>query len=92
LPAWSPDGTRLAFVNPRSGALVVYGVATGSVIELPVRADTRSAPAWAPDASRLVYLAEDGDLHSVGVAAADDVRLTPEPGLDQDPEWSGAAR
>jgi TolB protein len=91
LPAWSPNGRSLAFLNPHSRGIVLLEIAAGGVSELPVRADLQSAPAWSPDGSRIAYVADDGDLHSIGVTGADDIRLTWEAGRDQDPDWSRAA-
>lgn len=57
-PAWSPDGSRLAFVSRRGGdeaaALYVIAVDGGEaekVLELPASV---AAPKWLPDGRRLV--------------------------------------
>jgi dipeptidyl aminopeptidase/acylaminoacyl peptidase len=66
-PAWSPDGTRIAFtanrrphpdIDFRSGIYVV-DVATGSVTTIAGGADAVFfEPAWLPDGSALVALGE----------------------------------
>lgn len=62
-PAWSPDGSRLAFQRDDG----VY-VTTGPGSERRVAAiDNPGAPSWSPDGSRLAYVAAD----RVWVVAAD---------------------
>jgi Tol biopolymer transport system component len=56
-PAWSPDGSRLAFVSRRSGDEEIYVAAADG---RGVRRLTRSigpdlSPAWSSDGSRLVF-------------------------------------
>ncbi|MCS6870492.1 MAG: hypothetical protein RML95_07820 [Anaerolineae bacterium] len=54
--SWSPDGSRLAFVDQRSQTLFVAAsgsppmpIATGLLVEIP--------PAWSPDGSQIAYAA-----------------------------------
>jgi Tol biopolymer transport system component len=69
-PAWSADGSRLAFV--RGGGLYVAG-AHG---ENPRRvASQASSPAWSPDGRRLVYTSRN-DLFTVAAATGRSTRLT----------------
>ncbi|MEO7888868.1 MAG: protein kinase [Vicinamibacterales bacterium] len=64
-PAWSPDGTRLAYVSRRdgdglAGTIAIYSVSTRDLRELPplklVRAQGLS---WAPDGRSLAFTAVD---------------------------------
>jgi WD40 repeat protein len=56
-PAWSPDGSRLAFVRERNGNADVWTIGadgSGAVQITTTDADER-APAWSPDGRSLLY-------------------------------------
>lgn len=62
-PAWSPDGTRLAYVSFEQKKPVVYvqSLTTGGRQAVAAFRGSNSAPAWAPDGKRLaVTLTRDG--------------------------------
>ena len=54
-PAWSPDGSRLAYVSFETGKPVVYvhTVATGARKAVANFRGSNSAPAWSPDGKRV---------------------------------------
>lgn len=57
-PAWSPDGTRTAFVSQRGGNAEVWAMnANGSgQMDLTVTPGLdESSPAWSPDGERIAY-------------------------------------
>ena len=77
-PAWSPDGTMLAFERNRE-VWVVGADGSGER-----RLATGVAPAWAPDGQRLV-LVQDGRLRIVGLdGSARDLAA------GMDPDWSAS--
>jgi len=64
-PAWSPDGTKIAFTSLRTGTphIFVYDFVDQSLHEL---SDTRYAdvqPSWSPDGSRLAFVRQQPFFH-----------------------------
>ena len=90
-PAWSPDGSRIAFVSDRDGdglRLHLMDPDGGNVRRVPFRTGTAHAdPAWAPDGRRLVVVATvDGAdwLYVVDADSGASGRL----GTGAQPAWS----
>jgi Tol biopolymer transport system component len=57
-PAWSPDGSRIAFASDRAGSYDIYTMASGDgryVHRLTADASAESDPAWSPDGSWIAY-------------------------------------
>jgi len=84
--AISPDGSRVAWVEPESGTLTIFvkGAAPQSKTE---RIGEGRSPAWSPDGKRIAYLSE-GQLHVVGANGKGAKKLTSLTGFITDPEWS----
>lgn len=97
-PIWSPDGSRLAFVSDRGGALDVYTMR-------PAGSDQRQLthheggrglatfPSWSPDGSEIVFDASNpaGDavgasLYRISAGGGEVTRVTR--GYDYRPTWS----
>ena len=106
-PAWSPDGREIALVSERSGVPTGRGTLSELwVVTLESGARRRVVeidamhPAWSPNGSRIVFWGVDRttdfrrDLWIVPTAGSDrePVRLTDDPALDWDPEWSPDGR
>ena len=65
-PAWSPDGSKLAYVTFESGrsALVIQTLANGAVRQVASFPRHNGAPAFSPDGSKLAFaLSKTGSLN-----------------------------
>ncbi|OSM96417.1 Tol-Pal system beta propeller repeat protein TolB [Lonsdalea populi] len=65
-PAWSPDGTKLAYVTFESGrsALVVQTLANGAIKQVASFPRHNGAPSFSPDGSKLAFaLSKSGSLN-----------------------------
>jgi len=94
-PAWSPDGTRLAFTvyHDRTSYGEIHVInADGSA---PTRLTQNTAgdgqPAWSPSGDQLAFTStRDGnsEIYVMSTDGSAPTRLTRHPGADADPAWS----
>jgi len=67
-PAWSPDGTHIAFDRVVDGAHELFVVAAdGSGLQAVTTGGSAQRPVWSPDGARLAFLADAGGVHVVDV-------------------------
>ncbi|HEY2779641.1 MAG TPA: Tol-Pal system beta propeller repeat protein TolB [Steroidobacteraceae bacterium] len=93
-PAWSPDGSSLAYVSfeNRLPSVYVQTLKTGDRRTVSAHAGVNQAPAWSPDGRKLalVLSTRDGnlDIYILDLTTQVLTRVTDDPGIDTEPQFS----
>ena len=92
-PAWSPDGSHLAYVSFETGhaAIYVQSLYTNQRMVLANFRGSNSAPAWSPDGKQLaIVLTRDGSsqIYLVRPDGSDIRRITFSGAIDTEPNFS----
>jgi Tol biopolymer transport system component len=93
-PAWSPDGTKIAFVSSRDGdnfEIFVMDADGSDPVNLTNNAASDFVPAWSPDGSKIAFARSlDGnpDLYVMNADGSGLKRLTKGAADDFSPAWS----
>ncbi|MFM2085902.1 MAG: hypothetical protein RLZZ237_771, partial [Pseudomonadota bacterium] len=92
-PAWSPDGTKVAYVSFEKKKPIVYvqNLVTRQRTIVSNEKGSNSAPNWSPDGSRLaVALSRDGhtQIYVVNADGSGLRRLSNSSGIDTEPQFS----
>ena len=95
-PAWSPDGTRIAFASDRDGQWDVWVMNADGSDQRRLTDDLAddAHPAWSPDGMRIAFESErdtarnTADLWVMNADGSGQERLLRLPGNEQYPDWS----
>jgi TolB protein len=97
-PAWSPDGSQLAYVSfeNKVSSIFVQTLRTAERSRVSARAGINGAPAWSPDGSTLALTLSrkdgDVDIYTLKLQTQELKRMTFDPGIDTEPSWSADGR
>lgn len=89
--AWSPDGTRLAFLSNRTGSFELYLLHEGNIQQLTDLHGEIRSPRWSPDGKSLAFIlattGSSADLYYL-IPGEAPRQLTNLRGVSYDPQWS----
>jgi eukaryotic-like serine/threonine-protein kinase len=80
-PAWSPDGTKIAFTSLRTGQMEIFTVEVGDLITVKQITSNQPLvesrmPVWSPDGSKFVYVVKRFGVHQIWMMNADGTEQT----------------
>jgi serine/threonine-protein kinase len=86
VPAFSPDGSQLAYMSTRNGNWDIYTVSTAGSVprQITTASGNDGLPAWSPDGSQIAYVSDaDGSwaIYVVNAAGGTPTKIT---------EWDGS--
>jgi Tol biopolymer transport system component len=92
-PAWSPNGTKIAFASTRDGNREIYVMdPNGSnVVRLTTDSAVDEQPAWSPDGTKIAFVSDrDGntEIYVMNADGSGQVNITNDAGADALPAWS----
>jgi len=94
-PAWSPDGTKIAYSSDKGGTEGIYILDLATKSEKRVTSTPDSAEfsaAWSPDAKMLAYQDQTGSTYTLDLASGKSKKLIPAQFEPSKPSWGGGGK
>jgi len=88
-PVWSPDATKIAFVNQSSGEIYVMNANGSGLSNLTNTDDAEDYdPTWSPDSLKIAFASNRGDIWVMNADGSDQVKVTNTGRGADRPAWS----
>lgn len=91
-PAWSPDGTKIAFCSSTKGVrqIWIYDIHKNEEYQLTKGPENKENPSWAPNSLHLVYNSngpKSSELYLINLNQPEATRISTGPGEKRFPAW-----
>jgi Tol biopolymer transport system component len=92
-PAWSPDGSKIAFTRGLDGTAEVYVMDSDGTdpVNLTNSAASDDYPNWSPDGTKIAFRSSrngNSDIYVMNADGSEQKRLTKKAASDYSPAWS----